>query len=168
MFDDDILGGGVLLLLALCVGLMGCGGVSAVHAGIARGGLEASVEFEPVIREARRAALTAQADRVHSAGGTQEQAEAAVGAESVRWRCAIDGHRLFSTAVGAYIDALWLEQVGDGSFELAHLLPFVGRILDAYRATASCVTSLGTELPIPGFLDLLPPAWGLGGADNGR
>ncbi len=153
----------VLLLLTLCLMLAGCGaGVDAVHAGIARGALETQVEFEPVIREARRDAMTAAVDRVHGAGGTREQAEAAVVVVRQHWQCAVDGHRLFGTAVGTYVDALWLDQQGDATFSFATLGPFVRRILDAYRATASCVTSLGFGLPVPSFLDLLPPTWGLG------
>jgi hypothetical protein len=151
-----------LVLLALL--LLGCGAsVDAVHAGIARGVIEAQVAFEPVIREARRDAMTAAADRVHGAGGTREEAEAAIELEGRRWLCAIDGHRIFAAAGATYIDALWLEQVGSGAFELATLAPFLRRILDAYRAIASCTTSLGTELPVPSFLDLLQPSWGLVG-----
>ena len=154
---------GLTLILAL-----GCGaGVDAVHAGIAQGALEAQVAFEPVIRGARRDAMTGAVDRVHTAGGTREQAEAAVGVVRQHWQCAVDGHRLFGTAVGTYVDALWLEQVGGGGFDFATLGPFVRRILDAYRATASCVSGLGLELPVPDFLDLLPPTWALGGDDDG-
>ena len=148
---------GLTLILAL-----GCGaGVDAVHAGIAQGALGAQVAFEPVIREARRDAMTAAVDRVHTAGGTREEAEAAAAAVSQQWKCGIAGHRLYGTAVGTYVDVLWLEQITGGGFDFATLGPFVRRILDTYRTVASCTTSLGLELPVPDFLNLLPPTWGL-------
>lgn len=154
----------VAILFFVLALVVGCGaGMDEVHAGIAQGGLEAQVAFEPVIRTGRRDAMTAAVDRVHTAGGSREQAEVAAETESRRWQCAVDGHRLFGTAVGLYIDALWLEQVGDAAFDLETLMPFVRRILDAYRATASCVLNLGVDLPVPAFLDLLPATWGLGG-----
>jgi hypothetical protein len=149
----------VLMLAAACGA-----GLDSVHAGIARSALEAQVEMEPVIREARRDAMTEAVDRVHGSGGTREQAQVASDAAARAWRCAIDGHRGFGTVVGTYVDALWLEKESGGDYALADFLPFVRRILDAYRATASCVSSLGDfELPVPAFLDLLPPLWGIGG-----
>lgn len=153
---------GLTLILAL-----GCGaGVDAVHAGIAQSALAAQVAFEPIIREARRDAMTAAVDRVHTAGGTRAEAEAAAAAAARQWQCGIDGHRLYGTAVGTYVDALWLDQQGEATFSFAVLGPFVRRVLDAYRATASCVSGLGLELPVPDFLNLLPPTWALGGDDG--
>lgn len=154
----------VLLSVLLVALLAGCGAsVGEIHAGIARSALETQVELEPMIRGARRDAMTRAADEVHSSGGTREAAQAAVAEVSRLWECGISGHRLFASATSAYVGALWLEQVQGGPFSFESLGRFVRPVLDAYRATASCVTSLGLELPVPNFLNLLPPAWGLGG-----
>ena len=158
----------ILALLALLALLVGCGGTADIHAGIGRGALGLQVRAEPMIRQWRRDAMTGEADRVHGAGGTREQAEGAVAAMSRRWQCAIEGHRIFGSAVSAYVDAVYLENVTGGDFDISMMLRFLRPVLDAYRAVAACISSLGEfELPVPDFMDLIPPAWGLGGGDDG-
>lgn len=156
----------IALLTLVALLLVGCSGAADIHAGVGRGALGMQVRSEPLIRQWRRDAMTGEADRVHGAGGTREQAEAAVDAMARRWQCAIEGHRIYSSAVSAYVDAVYLEHVTGGDFELSSMLLFLRPVLDAYRATAACVGSLGEfELPVPDFLNLIPPMWGLSSGD---
>ena len=155
--------GFVLFVLALVLAALfvGCGNEALrVNASVARVMLEVQSTSGPVIRELRVDAGIAAGRRVHANGGTIEAAQRAAVSTAQRWQCAIDGHRLYSSAVGAYIDALVLWQASD-DFELADAIPFVRRALDAYRVTASCLLSLGSNvLPeVPSFLRLIPLGW---------
>lgn len=151
----------MLLALALALTASGCGAtLDPVYAGIGQGALDLAVEAEPAIRASRSAAMRAAGDRVHGAGGTLEEARAAVDAEAAAWQCAVDGHRIFSSATSAYVDGLLLA-AGTGELDLPTVLRFASHLVDAWRALASCVGSRGGTLPVPSFLDLFPPAWGL-------
>lgn len=155
-----------VILAVLALLLFGCGAsLDPVHAGIATGALELQVESEPLIRGWRVEEMRAAAAEVHDRGGSREEAEHAVAARATAWQCAVDGHRLASTATGAYVDAVLLGGSGV-EFSLEVVLRFLGPLVSAYRSLASCVESLGHALPVPAFLELIPPAWGVGDGDG--
>jgi hypothetical protein len=140
---------------------VGCGNEALrINAGVARAMLEVQAESGPVIRELRVSAGVEAGREAHARGEPEATAQAAASSAAARWSCAIDGHRLYSLAVGAYIDtlALW---VAGRDFELVDAIPFVRRALDSYRVLSSCLRSLGSEvLPeAPSFLDMIPPTW---------
>ncbi len=149
------------VIVAALIFVAGCGNAALqVNATVARAMLEVQAESGPVVRQLRIDASVGAARAVHDSGGDEAAAQAAAAATATRWRCVIDTHRIYSGAVGAYIDtlALWLAGL---DFELADSIPFVRRALDAYRALASCTSSLGSEvLPaVPTFFDLIPSDW---------
>lgn len=151
------------LLVVLVVFAVGCGNEALrVNASIARAMIEAQATSGPIVRQARVDASADAARVVHDSGGDEATALAAAQSTAERWRCAIDGHRFFALAVGAYVDALVVWQAG-GDFGIFDLVPFVSRGLDAYRLLVSCLRSLGASaLPdAPGFLSLVPSDWSL-------
>ncbi len=154
----------LLLTVALAASaflFVGCGSAALkTNAAIASAALEIQSVSGPVIRELRINAGVTAGDEVYSSGGTEAEAQAAAARTTARWQCAIDGHRVYSTAVGAYIDALSLWSVGR-SFELTDVIPIVRGVLDSYRVFSSCLRSLGSDaLPeVPLFFGLIPPAW---------
>lgn len=153
------------LALVFSIWCVGCGNAALqTNATVARAMLEVQAESGPLVRELRIDAATAAAREVHATGGNEAAAQAAATSAASRWQCAIDTHRIYSTAVGSYIDTLVLWQAGR-DFELSDSIPFVARALDAYRALTSCLSSLGSDaLPtVPSFLDLIPSAWGVAG-----
>lgn len=139
----------------------GCGNEALrINTSIARAMLEVQAESGPLIRELRVAAGVSAGHSAHARGEPEAVAQIAARAAASRWQCAIDGHRLYSIAVGTYIDTLALWGAGE-DFELTDAIPFVIRALDTYRVLASCLLSLGSEvLPaVPAFLDVIPPMW---------
>lgn len=152
-----------LVYTILALVLVGCGSSALqINAEVASAMLEIQSASGPAIREARAADMRRAAREVHDSGGTQAEAEAAASEVSRRWRCAVDAHRLFQTAVGTYIDSIALWQAGR-EFTLMDGIPFVRRGLDTYRVLVSCLNELGTHvLPdVPDFANNLPPAWEL-------
>jgi len=151
----------LLLAFVLVALAAGCGNSALkMNAGIARAMLEVQATSGPLIRELRVEAGVDAGRRAHDRGEPVEEAQAAARAAAGRWQCAIDGHRLFSLAVGTYIDALVIAQAND-AFKFEDVIPFVRRALDTYRALSSCLRSLGSDaLPAaPGFLNVIPPGW---------
>ena len=151
----------MICAIVLAALFVGCGNQAwRVNASVARAMLEVQAESGPVIRELRVQAGVNAGREVHDRGGPEIEAQAAAVDAADRWDCAIEEHRIYSSMVGAYIDALAL-RVNDSDFELMDALPFVRRALAAYRALASCLASLESDaLPeTPEFLNLIPPAW---------
>ena len=151
------------IVLAVCVAFLvaGCGNEALrVNATVARAMLEVQAESGPVIRELRVNAGVEAGREAHDRGAPEAEAQAAATAAASAWQCAIDGHGIYASAVGAYIDALALWANGV-ELELADALPFVRRAIDAYGFLASCLRSLGSDaLPdAPSFLNLIPPVW---------
>ena len=149
----------VLVLFAVLA--IGCGNEALrINAGVARAMLEVQSSSGPVIRELRVSAGITAGREAHARGEPEAVAQSAARTAAAAWACAIDGHRFYSSAVGAYIDtlALWL---AGRDFELADAIPFVLRALDSYRVLSACLRSLGSEaLPeTPSFLDIIPPTW---------
>lgn len=152
-----------LAAIVAVASLCGCGANALqVNAQVATAMLEVQVTAGDAVRSAREADMLASARAAFESGAPEEQATAAAQAADERWQCAVDGHRLYQSAVGAYIDAVQLWSAGR-SVQLTDALPFVRRALDAYRAIVGCLDSLGSEvLPrAPAFLDLFPAAWEL-------
>jgi len=152
------------IVLAVCVAFLvaGCGNEALrINATIARAMLEIQSSSGPMIRELRVNAGVEAGREAHDRGDSEAAAQASAAAAADAWQCAIDGHGIYASAVGAYIDALALWSNGV-ELELADALPFVRRAIDSYRFLASCLRSLGSDvLPdAPAFLDLVPPAWG--------
>ncbi|MCH8084648.1 MAG: hypothetical protein IH885_10475, partial [Myxococcales bacterium] len=107
-----------VLAVVLAALLVGCGNEALrINASIARVMLEVQATSGPIIRELRVDAGVAAGREVHSSGGDEARAQRAATSTARRWQCAIDGHRIYSSAVGAYIDALVIWQAGD-DFEL--------------------------------------------------
>ncbi len=133
-----------------------------VNVGIAQVMLEAQVEAGPLIRAQRQNAMREAARAAHDRGEPQDVAELAARTVAGRWECAVNTSRIYSTAVGSYIDALSLWAAGR-DFALLDAVPYIRRALGAYRATTACLLSLGSTLlpATPVFFDLLPPAWGI-------
>ena len=141
--------------------LAGCGSSALkTNAVIARAMLTAQEESSPLIREARIEAVVETVRASHAAGEPESVARQRADEMKVDWECAIDGHRVFSHAVGAYIDALVLVNAG-ADFQLVDVLPFFVRAVNSYRALASCLATLGAGdvLPVPEFLGLIPTDW---------
>lgn len=150
----------VALVLLSCLAL-GCGNEALrINAGVAGAMLEVQSASGPVIRAARVKAGVDAGRAVHTSGGSEPEAQSAARSAADEWMCAVNGHRLYSLAVGSYIDTLALWAAGR-DFELADAIPFVLRALDSYRVLSACLRSLGSEaLPeTPSFLDMIPPAW---------
>lgn len=149
---------------------VGCGNEALhINAEIARAMLETQVTTGPVIRELRIASAVNAAQAAHDAGGQESEAQAAAEHAASLWQCALDGHGIYSGAVSAYIDSLtlWAADSESGStFQLSSLIPFVGRVIEAYTLLASCVTALGSDAlsDAPGFLDLIPSGWNTAGS----
>lgn len=142
---------------------LGCGNQAlSMNAEVARAMLEVQSSSGPVIRGLRVSAGVEAGRVAHESGATEEQAQAFALRAANRWNCAIDGHRIYSGAVGAYIDALALWNLR-ADFQLADALPFVSRAIDAYRFVSSCLNELGSDaLPeLPSFFDLIPGSWSL-------
>ena len=160
----------LLVAVALLAGLsVGCGAPALqINATVARAMLEVQSASGPVIRQLRVEAGIQAGREAFDAGEPEPVAQAAARTEAARWQCAVDGHRIYSSAVGAYIDTLVLWLAG-ADFEIADAIPFVMRAAGAYASLRSCIDSLDApELdPIvienPTFLDLVPPGWGVAG-----
>ena len=153
----------LVAFVVLSFAFVGCGSNALkMNANVARVMLEVQAESGPVIRELRVDASVESARQVHESGGDEEAARAAATRTANRWQCAIDSHRIYQSAVGAYIDSLALWYVGD-DFNWTDAIPYVVRVLDMYRALVSCLRSLGSSaLPaVPAFLDLIPSTWGV-------
>lgn len=151
----------VLAFVVLSVLFVGCGNEALkANVSIASAMLEVQSASGPVIRAARVEAGVSAGRDVHDSGGDEASAQLAASSAARRWQCAIDGHRIYASAVGAYIDTLALWAAGL-DFELTDAIPFVRRALDTYRALVSCLVSLGSDaLPaVPVFLDSIPPLW---------
>lgn len=150
----------MLLILALTFASMNVGcGANALHtnATIARAMLSVQSTTGPLIREARVADAIAAGLAVRGSGGSEEAAQAAAMERADRWECALDGHRVYSLTVGAYVDALMLWEAS-GDVAWLDVVPFIESATDAYRVLAACLDSLGsTALPAePEFILLLP------------
>ncbi len=161
-FEYQILGG----LFALAVLLVGCGaGELSFHVEAARGFHDVRVETEPIIRRARIAAMTAEARRVHELGGSEAEARDAAEHESRRWECALSTHRLYGVAVATYVDELALASLAeDDDISLFdRVRPYIGRVVDTWRLTFSCVEELfpGALPGVPDILNLFPPSWNI-------
>jgi len=151
----------VVAVLAFAALVVGCGNEALrVNATVARAMLEVQSQSSPIIRDARVAAAVESARAVHDSGGEEAVALEAAQATAERWQCAVDGHRSFAGAVGAYVDALVLWNSG-ADFALTDSIPFVLVALDAYRSIVSCLRSLGSSaLPdVPAFFELIPSEW---------
>lgn len=134
---------------------VGCGAsMLDVQTGIAQSALELQVESEPLIRRTRVDEMKAAVERVHAEGGSEEEAVIASAHVSQRWACAIDSHRAYGAAVATYIDALLLSE-REGGIQLVDFATFVQPIVVAYKALATCLTSLEVNLPVPAFLDVI-------------
>lgn len=143
--------------------MAGCGNQALkANASVARAMLEVQVTSSPIIRDLRSEAGTKAGRAVFDAGGEEPEALTAASEELEGWQCAVDGHRIYSSAVGAYISALALWSAGE-RFELADALPFLTRALAAYRSLWSCLKSHDVDaLPeVPGFLSIIPITWGV-------
>ncbi len=123
--------------------------------------LEAQAQSGPEIRKLRVEAGIEAGRKVHDAGGPEKEAQAAAATAMGHWQCAINGHSVYSSLVGAYIDALALWASGE-EFKVIDALPFMRRALVAYRSLSACLKILGSDvLPgAPSFLSLIPPTWG--------
>lgn len=156
------------LALLLCVLVAACeGDALRMNASIAHVMLETQAESGPVIRELRQNAMRNAAREAYERGQNEFQARDAAGIAAIQWECAVNGHRLYATAVGTYIDAIALWMAGK-DFQLYDAVPFVRRVLDTYRVMQRCLSSLGQHIlpEVPGFADMLPAAWNLGGASG--
>lgn len=147
-------------LLLCAVLFVGCGNEALrTNAIVARSMLSIQTESSPAIREARIEAAVDAGRQAHAEGLPEDVAQQRAAEAADEWQCAIDGHRVYAGAVGAYIDAIVLVEAG-ADFSIADVVPFVTRAVNAYRSLASCLRSLGSSvLPEPGFLDLIPPSW---------
>lgn len=164
--------GPLSMLLVLAFALPGCGASwIEQHTAVAQGMQDAQILSEPTIRRMRLTAIETAVRRAHEQGATLEEAQAARAQAEREWQCVIDAHRTYGSAVSGYVEALWLAQQtgrepatgdGDGRVTALDFIPVARRALDKYRAIASCANTLEDgALPVPGALDLAPPAWGL-------
>lgn len=168
-------GAGPMLILALAIGAStwsGCGAAWLdTHAPVAQGLQDAQIASEGPVRELRLAAIDRAVRDAHAEGASRQEAEAVRARVEREWQCVVDGHRLYGTLVSTYIEALWLAKTtgrepaagnGDGQLDPLDFVPFARRAIDGYRAIASCANTLDHgDLPTPGALELVPPAWGV-------
>lgn len=153
----------VLAFLFAAVALAGCGSLALkTNAQIARAMLTVQEESGPLIRSTRVDAVVATVQASHAAGEPESVARQRADELKEDWQCAIEAHRIFSFAVGAYIDALVLVNAG-ADFQMVDVLPFVARAVNTYRALSSCLSTLGhgDVLPVPDFLSLIPTEWSI-------
>ena len=152
----------VYTVIVLCtVMLFACGNEALrMNASVAHVMLEVQSESGPRIREQRVAAGVHAGSEVHRRGGLEAEAQVAARQAASLWDCAIDGHRLYSIAVGTYIDTLSLWASGR-DFGLAEMWPLLRGAVSTYRVLFSCLSSLGSSLlpEVPAFLSIIPPSW---------
>jgi hypothetical protein len=151
----------IILVALVTLALSACGN-EALHANanVANAMLEVKIQSSPLVRQLRRDAAVSAARAVHDSGGTEEQAQAAAAEAAQRWLCAIDTHRVYGDAVGAYIDSIALAQAS-GNFDLNSAIGYARAGVSSYRSMRSCLVSLGNfTLPeLPDFFNLIPPSW---------
>lgn len=150
--------------LVVAMGVCGCSAVLKTNARIAGAMVEIQERSESVIRRGRVEASVAAARAVRDSGGDIEAAVEAADGVRDRWSCAIDGHQVYSIAVGTYVDTLTLVSVG-GEFEFAMVVPLLGRALATYRELRECSERLGLTIfrELPQVLEQVPTEWNVAG-----
>lgn len=163
MQTHDMLVAALCLLVVFALG-SGCGNQALqAHQEVALVMLNLQAEGGPAIRELRVNAGITAGREAQLNGSLEEEAQQLALDAANEWNCAIEGHRIYATAVSAYIEVLTLWQAGQ-DFGLTDVLPFVSRAIDAYGFVSSCLRGLGSDLfpETPSFLNLIPSEWSLG------
>lgn len=141
---DVLLWIGVLAILATMTLLHGCGSTLRVHATIASVAGATLDESCSSVQTHRRAEL----EEAVAAHEYVEDAAAAVTEVRARWSPALDGCVLVAAAHDAWVDAITLASVS-GTYDLAHALVDVGRLLAVWRPLVGLLGELGLDLPPP-------------------
>lgn len=128
----------------LCLALQGCGSTLRVHATIADVAGATLDESCSSVQTHRRVQL----EEAIAAHEYAEDAAAAVDQVRARWAPALDGCDLVTTAHDAWVDAITLASVS-GTYDLAHAVADVRRLLEAWRPLVELLGRVGIDLPAP-------------------